>query len=536
MNRSLARRSRSKRIATSLLIGGVLLLSTDSVVVGQKKGKKQDPPAPEDLMIVDCLLPGKIRRLGRRTQTVTPRRPIRTAAVECRIRGGEYTAFDRADFDTALGVWMGEAQSGSAEAQYYVGQIWERGLGRAPDYGRAAQWYGKAAAQDYGPAQVHLAYLYENGLGVEPDPAEALDLYRAAADLPDELMVIESAEYEALGQLRIEAERAQAEAVLLQAELAEVQSSLESARQVGDRENAEAQRLREEVQRLEAELAERNQAASDSRERVAALEAQLPGLGDRGAGDPTAGSGSSIDDLDFGGYHALVVGVQNYQYLPELESAIEEAESVATLLEQRYGFEVQRLYDATRYQILSSLNELREKLDGDQNLVIYFAGRSASQGDRSWWQPADAEPDSRANWLSSRVVSDQVDVIPARHVLVVADAAYSGVLTRSSVPLLPQEPEDPRRLTYIEQMLDKRSRLLLATGDGQQRETADLRLTRAFVDVLEENTRVLEASSVYLRLLSTIGTQENGTAVVFAPIRWVRTDAGSDFFFVPAGR
>ena len=76
----------------------------------------------------------------------------------------------------------------------------------------------------------------------------------------------------------------------------------------------------------------------------------------------------------------------------------------------------------------------------------------------------------------------------------------------------------------------------MLAGESQQEETNHLEMTRAFVEVLEENARVLEASSVYLRLLSAIGTQEKGTGVVFAPIRWVRTDAGSDFFFVPAGR
>ena len=39
--------------------------------------------------IVDCLLPGQVRRLGNTTY-MTPRRPIRTTAQDCAIRGGEY--------------------------------------------------------------------------------------------------------------------------------------------------------------------------------------------------------------------------------------------------------------------------------------------------------------------------------------------------------------------------------------------------------------------------------------------------------------
>lgn len=61
--------------------------------------------AVADLFIVDCLLPGQVRQLGNSTY-LTPRRPIRTTAQDCRLRGGEYVAFDRADYKTALRVWL----------------------------------------------------------------------------------------------------------------------------------------------------------------------------------------------------------------------------------------------------------------------------------------------------------------------------------------------------------------------------------------------------------------------------------------------
>jgi len=41
----------------------------------------------KDLEIVDCLLPGQVRQLGSSTY-ITPRRPTRTIASDCRIRGG----------------------------------------------------------------------------------------------------------------------------------------------------------------------------------------------------------------------------------------------------------------------------------------------------------------------------------------------------------------------------------------------------------------------------------------------------------------
>ena len=72
----------------------------------------KDPRSADPFDVVDCLLPGQIRQLGTQVTYVTARRPIRTTAEDCAIRGGEYVALDRADYGTALKVWMSAAQGG----------------------------------------------------------------------------------------------------------------------------------------------------------------------------------------------------------------------------------------------------------------------------------------------------------------------------------------------------------------------------------------------------------------------------------------
>src|SRR4051812_46140175 len=58
-----------------------------------------------DLEIVDCLLPGQVRQLGN-ASFLSQRRPVRTTASECSIRGGEYVAYDRSDLKSALRIWL----------------------------------------------------------------------------------------------------------------------------------------------------------------------------------------------------------------------------------------------------------------------------------------------------------------------------------------------------------------------------------------------------------------------------------------------
>ena len=140
----------------------------------------------------DCLLPGQLRRMGSRMNYLSPRRPVKTSASDCEIRGGEYVAFDRADYSTALNIWLPQAKEGDPVAQTYVGEIYEKGLGLDPDYQFAAYWYEQAVQQGYSRALINLGHLYEIGLGVERDPRKALNLYRQASGIEDDQLLFAS--------------------------------------------------------------------------------------------------------------------------------------------------------------------------------------------------------------------------------------------------------------------------------------------------------------------------------------------------------
>lgn len=192
----------------------------------------------DKLLVVDCLLPGQVRRLGGAVTYLTPRRPVKTTALECEIRGGEYIAYDRADYATALKVWLPQAKEGDAEAQTYVGEIYEKGLGVQPDYALAAEWYRKAAEQNYARAQINLGFLYEKGLGVSQDLPEAMNWYRRASGLTTgQLEYVSTIEAGAravkedeLTALRSEVTRLTEEMKGLSARLNDTQSNLGKAR------------------------------------------------------------------------------------------------------------------------------------------------------------------------------------------------------------------------------------------------------------------------------------------------------------------
>ena len=142
----------------------------------------------EDAIVVDCQLPGKLRRLGGTRNYLTPGRLIRTSAIECRTRGGEYTLGDLASGTLSLQRWIVPAEQGDAEAQYYVARIHANGMDNVDvNYQEAARWYQMAADQGYTEAKQELGYLYERGLGVPKDELKALNLQREASGLGESL-------------------------------------------------------------------------------------------------------------------------------------------------------------------------------------------------------------------------------------------------------------------------------------------------------------------------------------------------------------
>jgi uncharacterized caspase-like protein len=261
----------------------------------------------EDLFIVDCLLPGQIRSLGRVATFMSARRPIRASQAECQIRGGEFVSYDRANYQTSLKVWLDQANAGDAEAQNNVGEIYSKGLGTAPDYNIALQWFQKSAAQGFNRAKVNLGFLYEEGLGVEKDQAKALNLYRESSGIQDELLYSSVVEVEMkskdqqIGNLKGQVQDEKANAAKLREQLRKTQEQLNVQRQALQQSQAQLLQTQQQIQQakqqkddeltklLENQLLGQEQQISSQRQQIAALERRTgnPNEGTLLAGGPS---------------------------------------------------------------------------------------------------------------------------------------------------------------------------------------------------------------------------------------------------------
>lgn len=731
---------RRRTLATSLPSAGAALVCGLGLVAAGVAAAPSAQPVVSDaradqLLVVDCLLPGQVRSLGQRSTYLSARRPVRLPARDCQIRGGEYVAYDRADLASALSAWRPMADQGEVHAQVVVGEIFERGLGVAPDYAAAEQWYRRAAEAGDRRAQVNLGYLLERGLGLPADPAAALEWYRRAAgrDVPivldpgpvapapvmpedraelerltEELRQLDTAlaglradlessqqalaasesraraaeaaaeeaalrtsqpaasadqiaalqheltlrtrEAEAIGTALAAARREQdeqrralvergAEAREAQAALAVERARLaDAAARLAGR-DAELATQRAEAGRLAAELEVAAKIAADRQREIdhlarSAAEGLMAGpqltliepalaqtrdivpvvsaagpqrqivgrviapagivalavndvpvvASDLGVFSTTVSVTSEVpvsivavdrqgkrDELrfllrsaarppvpagqarapdgrdpaagiDFGAYHALIIGNDDYRYLPDLASPVNDATDLARLLERRYRFRTTVLLNADRYQILSALNSLRETLTPRDNLLVYFAGHGELDevNQRGHWLPVDAERDSTANWIPTTAITDILNIIRAKQVLLVVDSCYAGTLTRSSVGRLGTGMTNEERTHWLRTMASKRSRTVLTSGGvapvmdaGGGRHSV---FAKALIEVLEANGDTLDGQRLHREVAARVAyaaaSLRFDQVPEYAPIRHAGHEAG-EFFLVP---
>jgi len=172
--------------------------------------------------------------------------------------------------------------------------------------------------------------------------------------------------------------------------------------------------------------------------------------------------------IALGKYYGLVVGINKYMHINKLENAVNDAVTVDKVLKDDYGFENRVLLEdqATRDNIMKALNDLRKQLTENDSLLVYFSGHGEynKESDTSYWLPVDADYDDNTNWVESKSVSDQLKLIAAKHILVVADSCFSGTLTREINSSL---SKNSTREIYLNKIFDKPSRVLIASGGNE---------------------------------------------------------------------
>lgn len=164
-----------------------------------------------------------------------------------------------------------------------------------------------------------------------------------------------------------------------------------------------------------------------------------------------------------GSYHALIIGNNDYAYIPKLKTPHNDAIAIDKVLRNQYGFNTELLLDANRTQLLKAISRLQAKLHPQDNVLIYYAGHGYFDEETSsaYWLPVDAEENDDIQWIRSERLTAKLKKFASNHVLIVADSCYSGTLIRG---LESFEINRSSRIRYLHKMIKNPSRTLLASG------------------------------------------------------------------------
>jgi TPR repeat protein len=91
------------------------------------------------------------------------------------------SAFTQGQYAEALQEWRDAADHGDANGAFYVGTMYDAGIGVHENYAQALQWYKRAAKLGSAVATFNVGVMYDAGKGVAADPAEAAIWYGQAA-------------------------------------------------------------------------------------------------------------------------------------------------------------------------------------------------------------------------------------------------------------------------------------------------------------------------------------------------------------------
>ena len=179
-----------------------------------------------------------------------------------------------------------------------------------------------------------------------------------------------------------------------------------------------------------------------------------------------------IYEPTYGQSHALVIGINNYDHVPPLAHAQNDAEAFAHVLLERFQFTKEKLTlltdaDATKSQIVSVFMKYAQdgSVGNDDRIVVFFAGHGHTvpgrRGETGFLLPVDGDPSDLSTLIRWDDLTRNADLIPAKHMFFLMDACYGGLaLTRN--------PMQAGSMRFLRDMLRRFSRQVLTAGKADE--------------------------------------------------------------------
>jgi TolB-like protein len=167
---------------------------------------------------------------------------------------------------------------------------------------------------------------------------------------------------------------------------------------------------------------------------------------------------------------ALVIGIDKYEKVQNLNYAVKDAESIQLMMVEYFDFPKDNIIslfneDATYHNIRKQFSEISKSAEKNDRVLIFFAGHGATMvlpegGEQGYLLPYDGDRD---DLYLTAVPMDELKQITymskAKHMLFLVDACYGGLAAVGSRGL-----DSKTTPNYIEKITRHKARQIITAG------------------------------------------------------------------------
>lgn len=162
---------------------------------------------------------------------------------------------------------------------------------------------------------------------------------------------------------------------------------------------------------------------------------------------------------------ALVIGMNQYddKRIPQLVNAMPDAQAVGQTLADALSYDVVRLDNPSKAQLIETLNMLASRAREQDSLVVYFAGHGelVEGTGYGYWIARDSRADDPRTWISNADVNRVLGAASSRQIAVVADSCYSGAFAKEA------SLADQRARRQLDSYLSRRAVTIMSSGGDE---------------------------------------------------------------------
>ncbi len=242
---------------------------------------------------------------------------------------------------------------------------------------------------------------------------------------------------------------------------------------------------------------------------------------------------SVFQGVGSGTYHALLIAVQDYRSaeITKLDHPVQDASRLRDLLISNYTFDpsnVTLLKNPDRKAIFKAFESLRKTVGPNDSVLVFFAGHGVWREDmqQGFWLPRDASGMSDpSDWIPNSTLRDYIKAIRARHLLLMADACFSGGIFKVRDAF--SRPD-----AAVEKVFEMPSRKALTSGSLKTVPDRSVFVEYLLKRLRENRDQYLDAQKLYSRFReAVINNSPVGQTPLYGAISETG-DEGGDFIFV----